>query len=529
MKQPKPIGRNYSYIVNCIDTGKYQIPKFQRDFVWSVKETANFIDSLIKGFPVGSFILWKTSDRLRSIKKIGDNFLKEPEEKEIYYILDGQQRITSLYLAIKGIETNAQNYKNIYINLDANSNEDDICSTENSNANSISFYDLMNKKIHEISKIYDNAIVEKIENIRENIKQYEFSTIEIEDKPLLEIAEIFTRINTSGKELTLFEIMCAKIYSEEENNCFDLEEKFDEFVEKLKYCGYESISDSKTTLLQLISLCIKKSAKKEKILSIEKNEFIDSWYDITECANLAIDFIKSRLLVPVSKLLPYYALIIPIGYFYYINQKKTPNNNQAKLLEKYFFRSAISHRFSSAVETKLNSDIDIIEKIKNEESIDFAKMLEIQNTSKEYFIEQLKSDFSASNAFHKAVLCILASKEPKNLLNGAKVNIDNSNLSKSNSKNYHHFFPKAYLKKQNIPNENALSNITLISAEQNQNTIKAKAPSIYIKEFEEQNPHLEEDLKTHLIDLNEFIRDNNYDDFLNLRASKIADEIIIRI
>ena len=65
MKQPKPIGRQYNDIINNVNNGIYQIPKFQRDFVWSKEQTAKLIDSLLKGFPIGSFILWKTNQKLK--------------------------------------------------------------------------------------------------------------------------------------------------------------------------------------------------------------------------------------------------------------------------------------------------------------------------------------------------------------------------------------------------------------------------------------------------------------------------------
>ena len=251
MKQPKPIGRNYSDIVSNVNNGIYQIPKFQRDFVWSQEQTAKLIDSLLKGFPIGSFILWKTTDRLKSLKKIGGVVLKEAQDKDyIYYVLDGQQRMTSLYLALEGIKVDDKNdYKNIYIDLEKDIDSgDDICTLIKTDK-SITFYDLINQRISSFYKNFEDDDVEKIEDFREHIKNYEFSTIEIENQPLEKIAEIFTRINTGGKILTLFEIMNAKVYTEEilDKNGkiikkgFDLEEKFIILIDELKYSGYETI------------------------------------------------------------------------------------------------------------------------------------------------------------------------------------------------------------------------------------------------------------------------------------------------
>ena len=119
MQQPKPTQASYSKIIERIEDGSYQIPKFQRDFVWDKEKTANLIDSLLKGFPIGSFIVWKTKERLKSLKKLGGKILKEIKEGiDIYYVLDGQQRMTSLFLALRGEKTDTFNYKELYIDLD---------------------------------------------------------------------------------------------------------------------------------------------------------------------------------------------------------------------------------------------------------------------------------------------------------------------------------------------------------------------------------------------------------------------------
>lgn len=540
MKQPKPIGRQYNDIVNNVNNGIYQIPKFQRDFVWSKEQTAKLIDSLLKGFPIGSFILWKTNERLKSLKKIGGSVFNETKEGDyVYYILDGQQRMTSLYLALEGVEIDRHNYKEIYIDLDKDvESDDEICTLEKSDK-CITFYELINERISHFNKIFSDEIVEKIEDLREHIKSYEFSTIEIENQPMEKIAEIFTRINVGGKVLTLFEIMNAKVYSEDilDSNGkviqkgFDLEDKFESLIEDLKYGGYETIGENKSIVLQLMSLILLKNSKREAILSIAKDDFITEWDDTIECLKMAIDKIIDYFKITVSKLLPYYVLIVPIAYFYKINGFKPPSHSQLKQIEKYFFRSAVSWRFSSSVETKLNSDIKIIERIKNDETIDFDKEIPLQNKAKEYFIDTMKLNFSASNAFDKAVLCIMAYAEPKKFNDNSKVRLDNSYLSVSTSKNYHHFFPKAYLRRmKNDEYANALANMTLVDDYLNKRVIKDKEPQRYISDFQKENSDIEETLKSHFIELDGFgIFENDYDIFLEQRASKLADEILKRI
>jgi len=132
---------------------------------------------------------------------------------------------------------------------------------------------------------------------------------------------------------------------------------------------------------------------------------------------------------------------VPISYFYYINDFRQPDYKQLKELEIYFFRSAFTNRFSSAVETNLNADIKIMKKIKNNESVDWNSHIQFTldlDTLKSWLMEP----FSTSNSFDKGVLCIFAYHEPKRSNDNSTVLLDNSWLSISTSRNYHHFFPK---------------------------------------------------------------------------------------
>lgn len=125
----------YSALVSSIETGEIKIPQFQRKFVWSVKDSAELIDSIIKGYPIGILIYWRTNERLRAIRNLGNINLPEPTDGEyINYVLDGQQRLTSLFASIKGLvitdeDGKKADYSQIYIDLKATS-EDPIVITE---------------------------------------------------------------------------------------------------------------------------------------------------------------------------------------------------------------------------------------------------------------------------------------------------------------------------------------------------------------------------------------------------------------
>jgi len=71
-QQPKPDSKRYSDLISEIQNGVIKIPKFQREFVWSIEKTAQLLDSILKGYPIGTFILWQTDERINDIKNIGN-------------------------------------------------------------------------------------------------------------------------------------------------------------------------------------------------------------------------------------------------------------------------------------------------------------------------------------------------------------------------------------------------------------------------------------------------------------------------
>src|SRR5882762_3017021 len=99
-----------------------------------------------------------------------------------------------------------------------------------------------------------------------------------------------------------------------------------------------------------------------------------------------------------------------------------------------------------------------------------------------------ETSFSAGNAYCKAILCLLAYQQPKSFDTNGIVILDNSNLKIATSRNYHHFFPKAYLNETDLKAEpNLIANITLIDGYSNKHRIGKKPPSTYIGKFAKTN------------------------------------------
>ncbi len=601
MKLPEPMSRTFSGLISDVEKGQIKIPQFQRDFVWDIKKSSKLMDSIIKGYPIGTFIFWKTKERLRSVRNVGKIQLPEPIEGDsIDYVLDGQQRLTSLFASLKGIKITRENgkiddYNEIYVNLDATDDEDIVVAgkehiryeigdrikgfykksqdleegwyngtivdynkenvpmvhydVDDSNdifeitdADKIEIIEKINKDNSEYTLIrlsellyggisflnkFDAKYHTKIDDYRTRIVSYNYSIILIRDAPLEIATEIFTRINEGGKALTVFEIMVAKTFDANKN--FDLSEKYKKLIDNLTLVNYETISDA--TVLQTVSIILEKECKRQSILKLNKSKFISIWDDVVSSIESAVDYFRSYYRIPVSQLLPYNALIVPFAYFFY-HHKDKPTGDKQKYLQDFFWRVSLATRYSSSVESKLAQDIKRIDSIlKNElPKYDWAV-----NTSTE-FIED-NGWFSASRSYIKAILAIYAYHQPKSFNDNSLVNISNYWLKIATSKNYHHFFPKAFLKTKIADWEdrdfyiNHILNITIVDDYLNKREIGAKAPSIYMKKFVSQNKEIDESMKSHLISNIEGygIWEDDYKQFFHSRAKALSTEMKKRI
>jgi hypothetical protein len=536
MLQPENQTKKYEALFSNINEGRIKIPQFQRDFVWGKEQTAQLIDSIIKGFPIGTFILWKTQEELRHIKNIGNVSLPDvPKGESVQYILDGQQRITSLYAVWKGlritIDGDEVDYKDISIDLSKEINADErvVVVEPPEDTPHISVHKLLNGSITELVDQYRDEL-SKIEVYKARLTGYDFSTIMISNYPIDIACEIFTRINTGGTELTLFEIMVAKTYDLERD--FDLAREFDWLIDNkgaekdLEDVGYDTVASA--TVLQCIAVSTneEKQVRRRDILKLNKNDFINKWPTVKDGIFAAVDYLRSYQRIPVSRLLPYNALLVPLTYFSVQNNYEPPSPSQDVLLTQYLYWAALTNRFSSGVEGKIALDIKKMDRIIAEEAPDYQRE-ELQLT-----MDDLRWRwFRTGDAFCKAILCLYAFHRPLSFAANNVVNIDNSWLRQSYSKNYHHFFPRAYLKRQGVPDwqANVILNITFVDDYLNKRKIGQKSPSNYLQEFADKNDDLENTLKTHLIKANDGIWNDDYPSFIEARGEWVLSELNSRL
>ena len=481
-----------------VELGRIKIPQFQRDFVWDLNKSAELIDSVIKGFPIGSLIFWKTSDRLREIRNLGNlDFPTAKEGEVVNYVLDGQQRLTSLLASLLGLEITLRDgkrrkFSSLLVHLNPSDEDAPIVCTELPDDDEplvIPLTQLWKRQGEQFDQCKGEYRTIR-DDFSDRLRTYDMPKVTLNDAYLSEATEVFSRVNTGGQELSVFEIMVAKTYDPDRN--FDLVEKYDEVFAELSEVRFETIDPS--TILQLVTLILRDDCKKSTILDLKQDEFIQTWERAIVSLRLAIDYIRDSFRLPVSRLLPYVALVIPVSIFFDANNGNPPNKLQADLLSNFFWRAGWSERYSASSATRLGQDKKTILEIVKGHSprLDWATKFDPDRL--------IDTTFSVSSAFSKTILGLLATLQPQKYNNGDLVNLQNDYMHRANSMNFHHIFPKAYLKNNDYEEweANRLVNVSLVDDFLNKRVIRARAPSDYMDEF--WTDDFEQIMHTHLID-----------------------------
>jgi len=204
-------------LVDGVDSGLIRLPDIQRPFVWSNAKIRDLIDSMYRGYPVGELMFWENSS-LEHTKTIGKS---EKSQNSSLQVVDGQQRLTSLYAVIKGVEVWREDYSKEPIKIAFNPITErfdvpNVTTFKNPEwipdilkvfeQDSIKFWKSYIKGLEAAGKEVDDDIESHIANSLSKLRDlesYEFQVVQLKSKIVREeVSDIFVRINSEGVNLT---------------------------------------------------------------------------------------------------------------------------------------------------------------------------------------------------------------------------------------------------------------------------------------------------------------------------------------
>lgn len=458
-------------LIADIRSGEIKVPQFQRKFVWKEEQALQLLDSIASNYPVGSLLLWKTKNKLSSERNIGAFKLPETDDMTpTDYVLDGQQRLTVIYSAL-GAAEGEEGFDAVY---DLNNQ----CFIEAPEMFDQTLFPL--RFIYNTTKLlnfrsglvgYPNSdeLQERLDGLIDVITNYKIPVVTLKELTVEEVCPIFERINSSGTKLSTYDLMVAATWTES----FDLNEEAEKIAQSLKPKGFDDIDGN--TVLKCLSAIKHKGIKKEQVLSLRNltKEEMDALVDVTQSALLkTVDLLKTEFKIYSWDFLPYEAMAVILSYVY--SKRKTLSLEDVKRVKIWFWRSAFSERYRGASESFVSQDLEAIDNYiinSDEPTKSFGNIPSVDNF--------MKLAFRSNNSRSRALIILLALKNPKNITNGALIDPENA-LSHYNKKQFHHIYPKAHLKRISAPGEhNSLANMCMLAASEN-NDISDDHPNEYL-------------------------------------------------
>ena len=315
--------RNFSImdLMEEIKNGNIKLPRFQREYVWVKKDICKLFDSIIRRYPIGGFIFWNTNSDFYSIRNIGNFSLPDFESKNKTFIIDGQQRIKSIFFILNSLKIYKNNRitlnsDNIFIDLTLNNKDDNSLVSYNSNEFDCKKHIKINTLLYEKpSYLYENysQYYEKISYYRDSIMNYMIPCITLKNTCISETVNIFSRLNSNGKPLSIIEIINAKTYDLDYG--FDLNKKIIEFKNIL---NNEELYEIKSQhILTFLSLIVNNKIGRNAILNTDKFSLIDN-FDIS-CENMlnALRLCKHQLGINKDIKIKTELVFIIVAYYLY--------------------------------------------------------------------------------------------------------------------------------------------------------------------------------------------------------------------
>ncbi|MBI5253682.1 MAG: DUF262 domain-containing protein [Euryarchaeota archaeon] len=461
-------------LLDYIEKRNVAIPEFQRGYVWKEKQVKDLFDSLVKGYPIGSFIVWKTNQKMGTRRHL---FVKEPKSSnEKYLVLDGQQRLLSLYYLCK---------QNLFLKV--KSDFEEVCERKPLEFEHFYFTGKTKPKLNYSS---DKTSEFNFEEFKKKLgRKYKFPVIIVSINEFEKAIEIFERINQKGTKISTEAIFLSEAWNKKTNLGGILRKwKNDKkttpsskleniiFIHTLAIIlQLEKIGDEynpknvDTSLRQLKKIAEKIREEKTKLYEKEFKKVLSA---ITE----AMSFLEREFKIKKINELPSQTIVSILSVFFYYCDE--PSKKQTKELKEWFWRSSLGSRYVGAEYNKsIRKD-----PIRMKELAKHNKPLDIPKADLE-FNEIMNTDMRAGRStVRNAIKLMLWNKEPI-WISGAEINRDEVE-SRKRRKEDDHFYPYDFYEEGVISNENEINSIlNLCYLPKSENSKKrANLPSRWLEE-----------------------------------------------
>lgn len=524
----KEVSYNLATLIQQIDLGIIGLPDIQRPFVWPDTQVRDLFDSMYQGYPVGYFLFWANAN-IEHTKGIGTG---QKQKHPNLLIVDGQQRLTSLYAVIRGQEVVRENYTKAIIVIAFNPLEEKFeipDATIRKNPRyfqnisllwqpNVNIIKVINEFLNNLKKSVElsSEEEEKIQNAfmqLKNLESYPFSALELSTNITEEqVADVFVRINSKGKTLNQADFILTLMSVFWEDGRKDLEEfcRLCRLPSKESATPFNYLIDPDPDQMLRVSVGLAfRRARLQYVYSILRGKDLDTGVFSAERRDTQFENLR-RAQAKALDVVNWHEFIKAIKQAGFARQDYISSRNNLlyayiffligredydmelfslkKLIAKWFFMSSITGRYTNSPETVMEMDLARIRGIKT--APEFEVVLDsiiVSQLTKDFWEVTLPMDLATSSSTSPSLYAYYAALyvlDARGLFSKLKVSdlLQEGLRSKKSHLERHHLFPKAWLQRHGIIEQrdtNQIANFALVEWSDNIE-ISDSGPSDYL-------------------------------------------------
>ncbi len=435
----KVVSEAITSLIQYLNAGTIRIPGFQRDYVWEFARIQKLIDSMLKEYPIGTFFLWQAPAEYNGLLRDSPTLNQPPLNHQLQYefLLDGQQRLTSLYVTFTGKQIEDDDYGEIVVDLMAAEDAETLVSRRKHKSDGkrwVSVPDLVAFNPPEFVGRLPQELQQRYYRYRNTLYTYPCSVVRVSSMKLDDAIEIFERINRQGRRLDRFDLVSASVFTPE----FDLRER--SRVDLLAEVNEEFGEVASGSVVQTLALNATGRADVVNQMSLTAADIQPIWAATTRNYRAAVRLMRKHFGVPASDLLPYDAMLPTLAYYFHTIKADEPRPQDVSHLERWFWLTAFNERYSGTTNTRQSEDAAWIRSMVNE-GAEFPQALTLD-------LDQLVATrVTASTAIRNAALCILLRQKPLNFESGLALGLDLSDFRGFKAGDHHQLFGRKFFGK----------------------------------------------------------------------------------
>lgn len=477
-----------STILDHIDSGHVALPEFQRGYVWNRDQVRGLFDSLYRGYPVGGLLVWVTEAETATHR--GDGPVAAGT---VQLLLDGQQRMTSLYGVVRGeppkfFDGNEQAFTGLRFHLGAETfafhqpikmRDDplwiDVTELMRAGTGGLgSFIAQLSASPEHVAQVGDFAgRLSKLLGIKDI--ELHIENVTGSDKNLDVVVDIFNQVNSGGTKLSKGDLALAKI-------CADWPDARDSMKIKLnewKGAGYDFTLD---WLLRSINTILTGEAQFSHLHDKGTHDIQDGLKRASRCIDDALNLISERLGIDHDRVF-FGKFGVPVMVRYLDRKNDVLDAKERDKLLFWFAQAGMWGRFSGSTETAIDRDLAALEKGGLDALIEQLRLWKGSlRIEPEHFAE-----WSIGARFYPVLYMLTRMGEARDW--GTGLPLKANMLGRMNRLEMHHIFPKAklYDRGHQRAEVNAVANFCFLTKNTNLN-ISDHLPEDYFPEVEERHP-----------------------------------------